>query len=237
MGNVHSSKILIPVAIVTLACITAVGVAYYLRKEDTALAFEDDIASIGIVPVNHDRTMSFDKLRHVALAIHRYALDCKRVDKENNRRRRLGLLKAHRYSEYVYALLEGHTIRKESEQYIKNVVFDKLAINQEIFAASLDKAQHDPKYSAMQTAMDAMDVPRGFPEEKAREMEKERVALLAKTDIAFYVPEELERECLEALGGDWRNVVKTWIVDDLLQEHFGPLESFQVEAVLRKYHL
>jgi len=238
MGTVMSTKnILIFSTVAAVAAFSIYGISKYCKTENLDDQLLKDIEDIGSVRINHDRSMPYDKLSKVKRIIHKYIPEFRKFEKQQNLDLRIQLLKSNDLVHYIYAIIEGNNLEEQSRRNIESKIFNKLAINQEVYTATIKKYQKDPRFIKLQKWLNESDAGNCVNFEQAK-----NICNFGNTVIAEYknkefnkiLPNSLIKELQNKFGTHWENTVLDYIAADKIYDKFG-IEQKQLSALMIKY--
>ena len=198
--------------------VLAVGyLAYKYFKDDPIISkIKAELKRLGVVHIQNDDYIEFDELTKLISVIRRCTKELSKIDWRLNKISRETLLKAKDYVKYTEIVIKGYLIQKKSEEYVKSIIFDRLRITKEIFDGSVAKYEETKRYKIFLIELCDKRKIKKITEREAIEIFERKKSLEKEVTAEKYVPEELKALCIENIGENWKEVVKEYIIDDML---------------------
>jgi len=218
MGNVITKRNFLISTAVTFSCLTLYKLASRLFKKDNK--FLEELKDIGIVQVQHNRCVSPNKLLKILYLLHKYSYEYTKESKEYNQGQREELLKRLDYESYILAVINDYVLTIKVEEQIKNYIYDELGINQEILQASINRYQEETKREEIRHMEYILRSERNVTEEEIENIIKEKLILKDTLKGEINIQEKHKRRCIKVFGNNWEDIVKDYIIGDILYEKY-----------------
>lgn len=221
MGNALSKKNVLISTAATFTCVTLYRIATRFFKQSRDGEFLEELERLGSVQIQHNLSVSPNKLRDILALLHKYSYEFTKEIKEYNQRERQSLLECLNFQDYILAVVNDSITTKEIEEQVKNLIFDKLIINQEVLNASISKYQKEAKREETRHLEYILRSRKLITIDKAKLILNDKSKLEAQINPKLLTPGRMRKECLEVLGNDWEEVIKEYLVEDMLYAKYG----------------
>jgi len=227
MGNALTSKPVLVTAGVAVGVAGSYVVSYISRKWTQ----EDPLRVLIEYELSNVDNASEDKAIKIAEIVHKYSKQYTKYSWRVNRITRRALFKDKNYSKYIATILEGFLTKKKAQESVRGIVLKKLKISKEKLNEILEEHKFGDRHYI--DSLEGLNTTEPLTIKTAREILYERRRIEMEVDLATYVPESLEEKCEKIVGGNWRNVIKKFIVDDMLYETYS-VTAEEAEEFLKK---
>lgn len=228
MGNALTKRNFLISTGVTFTCLTLYKLSTRLLKQLKDRKFLQELDSIGHVHIQHNRSIPPKQFALILSLLNKYSYEYTKEIVRSNQKKREELLEALDYEGYVAAVVSHYEEEKEAEGQVKDFIFDRLVINQEVFDASTAKYQEETKREEMQFCEYILKSERSVTEAKAKEILSEKLKLESELEVRVRMPARLKRRCIKVFGNNWEKVVKTYTVNDMLYTKYKiPIKAIE----------
>eukprot|EP00826_Nyctotherus_ovalis_P047464 TRINITY_DN5460_c0_g1_i13.p1 TRINITY_DN5460_c0_g1~~TRINITY_DN5460_c0_g1_i13.p1 ORF type:complete len:263 (+),score=51.55 TRINITY_DN5460_c0_g1_i13:204-992(+) len=236
MGNALTKRNFLISTGVTFTCLTLYKLSARLLKQFKDRKFLQELDSIGHVHIQHNRSLSPSQFTQILSLLNKYSYEYTKELRRSNQKRREELLEVLDYEGYVAAVISDHEGEKEAEGQVKDFIFDKLVINQEVLDASTAQYQEEMKREEMQFCEYILKSEKNVTEANIKEIASEKLKLESELGVRIKMSARLKRRCIKVLGNNWEEVLKTYTVNDLLYAKYKMPAKF-IEANIYKLKL
>eukprot|EP00826_Nyctotherus_ovalis_P039035 TRINITY_DN3718_c0_g1_i7.p1 TRINITY_DN3718_c0_g1~~TRINITY_DN3718_c0_g1_i7.p1 ORF type:complete len:289 (+),score=83.56 TRINITY_DN3718_c0_g1_i7:1495-2361(+) len=220
MGGSVGKPILVAAGIsagVAGSCAAGYFARDYLKEDPLCVLVEDELQNVA---TKEGKPIEPEQAVKIVEVVHKYSKQYTKLNWRVNRVKRRTFFKANNYPKYIKTILNGFYDKRKVEERVRKIALNKLKISKETLEELMRKYKEE-KLKHSVDVLEGLSTTEPLSTKKAQEVMYERRRLEMEVDLDNYVSKNMEEKCKKVIGEDWKEVIRKFIVDDMLHDSYN----------------